>query len=76
GALNEYVPFSNVYRTMIEMFVQGTYTYLLVDMLVIWSFAVVFLMISPILADKASRVDIGTRIDRIRQKRGRKTSLA
>ncbi|MFW9968430.1 MAG: ABC transporter permease, partial [Candidatus Thorarchaeota archaeon] len=26
GALNEYVPFSNVYRTMIEMFVQGTYT--------------------------------------------------
>ncbi len=76
GAFNEYIPFSNVYRTMIEMFVQGTYTYLLIDMLVIWSFAVVFLVISPILADKASRVDIGMRIDKLRQKRGRNTSLA
>ena len=76
GVLNEYVPFSNVYRTAIEMFVQGTYTYLLVDILVIWSFAVVFLIMSPILADKLARVDFGRKIEQIRQRRRRKTSLS
>lgn len=74
--LNEYVPFSNVYRTAIEMFVQGTYTYLLVDILVIWSFAFVFLIISPILADRIARVDFGRRIEQIRQRRRSKTSLS
>lgn len=74
--LNEYVPFSNVYRTAIEMFVQGTYTYLHVDILVIWSFAVAFLMMSPILADKLSRVDFGRKIEQIRQRRRRKASLS
>ena len=74
GVLNEYVPFSNVYRTSIEMFVQGTFTYLLVDVLVIWSFAVVFLMMSPFLAERFARVDFGSRIEQIRQRRRREVS--
>jgi hypothetical protein len=42
--------------------------------LVIWSFAVVFLMMSPILADKLARVDFGRKIEQIRQRRRRETS--
>jgi ABC-2 type transport system permease protein len=76
GVLNEYVPFSNVYRTTIEMFVQGTYTYLLVDVLVIWSFAVAFLMISPLLANRLARLDFGSRIEQMRQRRRHKVSPA
>ncbi|MGD9381040.1 MAG: ABC transporter permease [Candidatus Thorarchaeota archaeon] len=76
GVFNEYVPFSNVYRTAIEMFVQGTYTYLHVDIFVIWSFAIAFLLMSPILADKLARVDFGRKIEQIRQRRRRKASLS
>jgi ABC-2 type transport system permease protein len=74
GVLNEYVPFSNVYRTAIEMFVQGTYTYIIVDLLVIWSFSIVLLIISPIIAERIARVDFSSRIEQIRQRRRRRTS--
>ncbi|UCE09024.1 MAG: ABC transporter permease, partial [Candidatus Thorarchaeota archaeon] len=67
--VNEYSPFSNVYRTMIEMLVQGTYTHLLVDLTTIWVLACLFLLISPAIADRAARTDFTGKIEQIRQKR-------
>ncbi|MFX1270904.1 MAG: ABC transporter permease [Promethearchaeota archaeon] len=76
GMLNEYAPFSNVYRTAIEMFVQGTYTHIMVDLSVIWSFSVVLLVISPIMAERIARIDFVSRIEQIRQRRRKRTSLS
>lgn len=70
GVLNEYVPFSNVYRTMIEMFVQGTYNYLAIDLALIWIPAVFLLIVSPLAASRFSEVDFSRHIRELRNRRG------
>jgi hypothetical protein len=76
GVVNEYLPVANVYRSLIRMFVEGSYGFLGVDMMVIGAFAVVFTVISPIIADKVAEVDFSARIERIRQRRKKKSSHA
>jgi ABC-type transport system involved in cytochrome c biogenesis permease component len=69
--LNEYLPVSNVYRSLIRMFVEGNYGTLLIDVGVISVFALVFVVISPLIADRLAEVDLGQRIERARQRRVR-----
>jgi hypothetical protein len=68
---NEYLPFSNAYRTLIEMFIQGTYSTIAIDFAVVGVFAVTFVLISPILADRLSKVDFGWRLKQLRARRER-----
>ncbi len=69
GAFNEYVPISNVYRSLIRMFVEGTYSTLLIDLSVIWTFAIVLLLIAPILTKRVAHVDLGQKFTELRQRR-------
>jgi ABC-type multidrug transport system permease subunit len=71
GVIDEYLPVSNVYRSMIRMFVEGSYGTLLIDIAVISAFAIVFLVISPIIADKLSDVDFSRRLENMKQRRSR-----
>jgi len=71
GIFNEYLPVSNVYRSLIRMFVEGSYTSLLVDLSVIGLFAVVFLVISPIITDRLTKVDFGRKLEDLRKRRAR-----
>jgi len=71
---NEYLPFSNAYRTLIEMFIQGTYSTIVIDFAVVGVFAVAVVLISPILADRLSRVDFGRRLKQLRRRRQRSPS--
>ncbi|MFX0107878.1 MAG: ABC transporter permease [Candidatus Hodarchaeota archaeon] len=74
GVVNEYAPVANVYRSLIRMFVEGSYGSLLIDMSVIGIFAGVFLIVSPAIAHRAGKIDFGSRIEQIRQQRKRNTS--
>lgn len=69
GLINEYVPISNVYRSLIRMFVEGTYSTLLVDVGVISTFALVFAIISPIITKRLVQVDFSRKIQEIRNRR-------
>lgn len=69
GTVNEYLPVSNVYRSLIRMFVEGSYGTLLIDVGVIGIFAIIFLFISPIVSDKLSQMDITQKIGEIRNRR-------
>lgn len=71
---NEYLPFSNAYRTLIEMFIQGTYSTIAIDFAVVGVFAFTFVLISPILADRLSKVDFGRRLSQVRRRRTRSPS--
>ncbi|MHA2601360.1 MAG: ABC transporter permease [Candidatus Thorarchaeota archaeon SMTZ1-83] len=66
---NEYLPFSNAYRTLIEMFIQGTYSTLVIDLSIVGVFAVASVLISPIIADRLSEVDFGKRLEQFRRRR-------
>jgi ABC-2 type transport system permease protein len=69
GPVNEYTPVSNVYRSLIRMFVEGSYTSLLADLTVIGLFAVVLVLISPSVADRMARIDFTQMIEDARQRR-------
>ncbi len=69
GTFDEYLPVSNVYRSLIRMYVDGTYTSLAVDLSVIGVFAVVFLVISPIIADRLTEVDFGQKLEDMKKRR-------
>ncbi len=69
GVVNEYLPVANVYRSLIRMFVEGSYSTLLIDISVIWIFAIILLIISPILSDKIAQMDITRKIGEIKSRR-------
>lgn len=74
GVVNEYTPISNVYRSLIRMFVEGSYNSLIIDMSVIGVFAAATVVLAPYLADMGSRINFGARIERIRQRRKMRSS--
>ncbi|MHA1924360.1 MAG: ABC transporter permease [Candidatus Thorarchaeota archaeon] len=74
GAVNEYAPIVNVYRSMIRMFIEGSYGTLVTDLIVIGLSAVVVMIVAPFIADKATRIDFGARVERVRQRRKMKSS--
>ena len=69
GIVNEYAPFSNIYRSVVRMFVEGSYTTLVLDLGVGVLFAVIALALCPIIAKRTSTADIGGRIHRIRERK-------
>jgi len=69
GPVNEYLPISNVYRSLIRMFVEGSYSSLLVDVGVISIFALVFAIISPNITNRLIQVDFSRKIQEIRNQR-------
>ncbi|TFG30337.1 ABC transporter permease [Candidatus Thorarchaeota archaeon] len=69
GAFNEYLPISNVYRSLIRMFVEGNYSSLSLDLGVISLFAIIFTIISPVLADKITQVDLSRQIQDMKNRR-------
>jgi len=69
GSVNEYLPISNVYRSIIRMFVEGTYNSLLVDVSMISAFALVFAIISPSITNRLVQVDFSRKIQEIRNRR-------
>jgi len=74
GAFNEYLPISNVYRSLIRMFIDGNYEWLLVDLGVIGAFAAVFVLISPAIAHRAAQVNYGQRLQHLKNRRRRTQS--
>jgi ABC-type multidrug transport system permease subunit len=68
---NEYLPVSNVYRSLIRMFVEGTYGTLIEDLSVIGIFAVVFLIISPIIAERVTQINFGQKLEELKKRRAR-----
>ena len=71
GTFNEYLPISNVYRSLIRMFVEGNYGFLSLDLGVIGIFALIFIIISPVAADKITQVDFSRRIQELRNRRNK-----
>ncbi|MFX1483072.1 MAG: ABC transporter permease, partial [Promethearchaeota archaeon] len=69
GVLNEYLPFSNVYRSMIRMFVEGSYGTLLTDLSVIGLFALVIMILSPVLADRVGQIDYSHKLEELKRRR-------
>jgi hypothetical protein len=71
GAVNEYLPVSNVYRSVIRMFVENSYGTLFVDLAVIGIFAFVLVVISPLVADRLSEVDFVQKLEELKKRRFR-----
>jgi ABC-type multidrug transport system permease subunit len=69
GVFNEYLPMSNVYRSLIRMFVENSYSSLFIDLSVISIFAFVFTFISPFVTERITQVDFSRRIHDIRNRR-------
>jgi ABC-2 type transport system permease protein len=76
GVVNEYSPVANVYRSLIRMFVEGSYGSLGVDITIIGIFAVAFTILSPLLAARVSEIDFGARIEHFRQRRKQSSNHA
>jgi len=70
-SFNEYLPVSNVYRSLIRMFVEGTYDSLIVDLSVIGVFAVVFLIISPIITNRITQIDFSQKLEELKKRRAK-----
>ena len=71
GTVNEYLPLSNVYRSLIRMFVEGSYSTLVIDVGVISIFAVFFMIISPVVVDRITQMDFTRKIQEIRTRRNK-----
>ncbi len=71
GAFDEYLPIANVYRSLIRMFIDGNYEWLLVDIGIIGVFAAVFVIISPTIAYRAAQVNFGQKLQHMRSRRQR-----
>ena len=69
GTVNEYLPISNVYRSLIRMFVEGSYSSLFTDLSVICAFAAFLTIVSPIVADRITQMDFSRIIREIRNRR-------
>ncbi|MFW9870079.1 MAG: ABC transporter permease [Candidatus Thorarchaeota archaeon] len=69
---NEYLPVSNVYRSLIRMFVEGSYGTLLIDIAVIGVFAIMVMIISPVIANRLSEVNFGQKIEEVKSRRARR----
>ena len=69
GAFNEYLPISNVYRSLIRMFVEGSYGTIIIDLTVIGTFALVFTLLSPFIANRVARIDFSQKLEQIKQRR-------
>lgn len=67
--VDSYSPISNVYRALIGMFVDGSYSTFLVDLAVVWGFAIVFIAMLPIAAAHVSQIDYGRHIDELKKRR-------
>jgi len=72
GAFNEYLPVANVYRSLIRMFIDGSYSWLIVDISVIGIFALVFVVLSPFVAHRVAQVNFGQKLQNLRSRRKRK----
>ncbi|MFW9974098.1 MAG: ABC transporter permease [Candidatus Thorarchaeota archaeon] len=70
-AFNEYLPVSNVYRSLIRMFVEGSYGTLPVDLSVIGVFAIGMIILAPILTNKLVRVNFGQKLEEIKHSKKR-----
>jgi ABC-2 type transport system permease protein len=71
--MNEYLPVSNVYRSLIRMFVEGSYGTLLIDIAVIGVFAIIVMIISPVIANRLSEVNFGQKIEEVKSRRVRRS---
>ena len=69
GTVNEYLPISNVYRSLIRMFVEGSYSSLIIDFGVICVCAVILMIVSPIVTDRITHMDFTRKITEIRNRR-------
>ncbi len=69
GIFDEYLPVSNVYRSLIRMFVEGSYTSLVTDLSVIGIFAVLFMFISPMITKRISQVNFGQKLEDMKKRR-------
>jgi ABC-2 type transport system permease protein len=69
GPINEYAPVSNVYRSLIRMFVEGSYTSLAIDLSVMGLFAAVFIVVTPLVAERVTRIDFAQRLENARRRR-------
>ena len=69
GTINEYLPFSNVYRSLIGMFVEGSYNSLFIDFAVISISAVLLMIISPIVTERITQMDFTRKIREIKNRR-------
>jgi ABC-2 type transport system permease protein len=72
GTFNEYLPIANVYRSLIRMFIEGTYSWLAVDVAVIGIFALVFTVLSPSITYRAAQVNFGQKLQNLKNRRQRK----
>jgi len=68
-AFNEYLPVSNVYRSLIRMFVEGNYGTLLVDLSVIGTFALGMIILAPIITNKIVRTDFSQKLEEIKYRK-------
>jgi hypothetical protein len=68
GVADSYSPISNAYRSLIEMFIDGTHSTLLIDFSVLAGFAIVFVIVFPLLAERISHIDWSQRIRDIRKR--------
>jgi len=71
GTFNEYLPVANVYRSLIRMFIDGRYEWLIVDISVIGIFALVFTVLSPLVAHRAAQVNFGQKLQSLKNRRKR-----
>jgi hypothetical protein len=71
---NEYLPVSNVYRSLIRMFVEGSYVTLSVDLTVIGIFAAILLAISPMITAKVAQLNMSQVLEDIKHRRRNRES--
>jgi len=69
GTVNEYLPISNVYRSLIRMFVEGSYSSLFIDLGVICIFATLLMIVSPVVTDRIAHMDFTRKIREIKNRR-------
>ena len=69
STVNEYLPISNVYRSLIRMFVEGSYSTLFIDLSVICIFAALLMIVSPIVTDRITQMDFTRKIREIKNRR-------
>jgi len=69
--VDNYSPISNAYRSLTAMFVDGTYSTLFVDLALIGGFAILMLVIAPLIAIRLARIDYSQRIEEVKRRRKR-----
>ena len=67
--VDSYSPFSNAYRSLVNMFVDASYTTLGTDLLILCIASVGLLLTAPVIASCLARVDYMQKVAAIRQRR-------